>query len=97
MIDIFLNFLSVLHLDSPRNRLYFDNDDKIESVSLDGSDRRILVGPGALTENGKRLERHSLMGMTVDSDNQKVFFGSQIGYNSVIKGQGQNLFCLLVF
>ena len=75
----------VLHIDSPRNRLYFDNDAKIESVSLDGTNRRVLIGDGAQTKDGRDLAGHVLMGMTVDVDKGRVFFGSQKDRNNDIK------------
>ena len=57
----------ILLIDSPRNRLYFNNDHLIESISLDGRNRAV-----AHATKGRML-----MGIALDATERRIFFGSK--------------------
>ena len=70
--------MSFLQIDSLNARLYFDNQDTsrtqspprriIESVSLDGTDRKMLIGPQTDNHRTQEFRLHDIHGMLVTAD-----------------------------
>ena len=67
---------SFLQIDSLNGRLYFDNQESrqfertiIESVSLDGGDRKMLIGPQTNSHRTQEFRVRSMKGMVVATQN----------------------------